>query len=544
MATNKKNKLQIFMERYGIGEKGPVQKQIESDPYLKWINSGMRATDYTPEIAAAKRRFIEKQQGAKQQPTYRDTGNVVRTETIEDTVPSERARPRPVTTGGMGGYSQGGLFTSDRGMGVVPDNVDTTSAPPDAPTDLLDAALYESDRYFGTRSPGDEMTAAWQAEQLRRRRAEAPYDLVTAAVGRNPAVVTSGYPARDFSRDPYLGGAGAGGSEMTRAAQRQAELNSASMDMPRGLFGNTWSTSTGTAPYSAERNWGQPGVYIGGGSPGEEIQAEMQRQARLESGGMDFNLPLNGSTYQTTTGTAPTPPVTNWGQTAFPYIGQSGAGGEEIMDAMPPAPPAFIDVQPAQSEAQYWRERLGTGFGGGSGADIQSSQATPVDRREFVTDYADSPMEVAANYTQVRNVRNNNPGNIKINKANAWQGRVGNKKEKTFETFKTPEYGVRALNKVVDANIKATKTFEEFVNRYASEPSEQAYYKKNGKLKPALQNYANALAKSQGITNSKSKFPSNLDKAAWLRAIIKHEGGADALNYYTDDIINAGIQMK
>ena len=532
------------MERYGIGEKGPVQKQIESDPYLKWINSGMRSTDYTPEIAAAKRRFIEKQQGAKQQPTYRDTGNVVRIETIEDTVPSERARPRPVTAGGMGGYSQGGLFKSDRGMGVVPDNVDTTSAPPDAPTDLLDAALDESDRYFGTRSPGDEMTAAWQAEQLRRRRAEAPYDLVTAAVGRNPAVVTSGYPARDFSRDPYLGGAGAGGLEMTRAAQRQAELNSASMDMPRGLFGNTWSTSTGTAPYSAERNWGQPGVYIGGGSPGEEIQAEMQRQAALESAGMDFNLPLNGSTYQTTTGTAPTPPVTNWGQTAFPYIGQSGAGGEEIMDAMPPAPPAFIDVQPAQSEAQYWRERLGTGFGGGSGADIQSSQATPVDRREFVTDYADSPMEVAANYTQVRNVRNNNPGNIKINKANAWQGRVSNKKEKTFETFKTPEYGVRALNRVVDANIKATKTFEEFVNRYASEPSEQAYYKKNGKLKPALQNYANALANSQGITNSKSKFPSNLDKAAWLRAIIKHEGGADALNYYTDDIINAGIQMK
>jgi len=380
MATKRKNKLQIFMERYGIGEKGLVQKQIESDPYLKWINSGMRSTDYTPEIAAAKRRFIEKQQGAKQQPTYRDTGNVVRIETIEDTVPSERARPRPVTTGGMGGYSQGGLFTSDRGMGVVPDNVDTTSAPPDAPTDLLDAALYESDRYFGTRSPGDEMTAAWQAEQLRRRRAEAPYDLVTAAAGRNPTVVTSGYPARDFSRDPYLGGAGAGGLEMTRAAQRQAELNSASMDMPRGLFGNTWSTSTGTAPYSAERNWGQPGVYIGGGSPGEEIQAEMQRQAALESAGMDFNLPLNGSTYQTTTGTAPTPPVTNWGQTAFPYIGQSGAGGEEMsraMDAMPPEPPAIVQELP--KEAIDFRRRLGAGFGGGSGADIQASRAQLVE---------------------------------------------------------------------------------------------------------------------------------------------------------------------
>jgi hypothetical protein len=144
----------------------------------------------------------------------------------------------------------------------------------------------------------------------------------------------------------------------------------------------------------------------------------------------------------------------------------------------------------------------------------------------------------------VRNVRNNNPGNIKINKANDWKGRVSNLSDKTFESFQTPEYGVRALNKVVDANIKATNTFDEFVNRYASEPKEKEYFKKNGKLMPHLQNYADALARSQGLSDSSSKFPKNIDKKAWLRAIIRHEGGQEALSYYTDDVLSQGIKLK
>jgi len=142
------------------------------------------------------------------------------------------------------------------------------------------------------------------------------------------------------------------------------------MDFDKGLFGGTYQTSTGTAPYSAERNWGQPGVYIGGGSVGEEIERARQAQARLEFGGMDSNLPLNGSTYQTTTGTAPSAPVTNYGQSAFPYIGQSGAGGEEIlraMDAMPPEPPAIVQEAPV----------------------VRSSQATLVDNAEDTKKFTD-----------------------------------------------------------------------------------------------------------------------------------------------------------
>lgn len=160
------------------------------------------------------------------------------------------------------------------------------------------------------------------------------------------------------------------------------------------------------------------------------------------------------------------------------------------------------------------------------------------------TDVINTSQARAFDPQSIRNVRNNNPGNIKINKANDWKGRVSNLSDKTFESFQTPEYGVRALNKVVNANIKATNTFDEFVNRYASEPKEKEYFKKNGKLMPHLQNYANSLARSQGLTSSSSKFPKNIDKKAWLRAIIRHEGGQEALTYYTDDVLSRGINLK
>ena len=150
---------------------------------------------------------------------------------------------------------------------------------------------------------------------------------------------------------------------------------------------------------------------------------------------------------------------------------------------------------------------------------------------------------LAFNPDSVRNVRNNNPGNIKINKANDWNGSISNPNDKTFESFQTPEYGVRALNKVVNANLKATNNFEEFVNRYASEPSEQAYFKQTGKLKPHLQNYAESLARSQQIDTS-TNFPKSLDKKALLRAIIRHEGGQESLSYYDDSVLDAGLKLK
>jgi len=156
---------------------------------------------------------------------------------------------------------------------------------------------------------------------------------------------------------------------------------------------------------------------------------------------------------------------------------------------------------------------------------------------------AEARRALAFNPDSVRNVRNNNPGNIKINTANDWNGSISNPNDKTFESFQTPEYGVRALNKVIDANLKATNNFEEFVNRYASEQSEQDYFKRTGKLKPHLQNYAESLARSQQ-TDTSSNFPKSLDKKALIRAIIRHEGGQESLSYYDDSVLDAGLKLK
>ena len=134
-------------------------------------------------------------------------------------------------------------------------------------------------------------------------------------------------------------------------------------------------------------------------------------------------------------------------------------------------------------------------------------------------------------------------GKFKLLKSNNWEGQTNTESGDTFVKFKTPEHGIRALTKVVTKNIDATNSYEEYVNRYASEPTEKEYYKKHGKLLPHLQNYADVLAKSQGISNIKSK-PININILEWLKATAKAEGGSKALDYFTDDVIKRGIELK
>lgn len=146
----------------------------------------------------------------------------------------------------------------------------------------------------------------------------------------------------------------------------------------------------------------------------------------------------------------------------------------------------------------------------------------------------------------IRNVKNNNLGNIKLT-SDKWQGMVDNPDEKTFVTFKTPEHGIRALAKVVQANLNATDSYETYVNRYASEPNEKEYFKKNGKLMPHLENYAKLLAKSQGVDVSKPDWvkqkPSDVNMKEWIKATARAEGGSESLSYFTDEVIQKGLDL-
>lgn len=141
-------------------------------------------------------------------------------------------------------------------------------------------------------------------------------------------------------------------------------------------------------------------------------------------------------------------------------------------------------------------------------------------------------------------VKNNNLGNIKNLSVNKWVGQNNLGTDDVFASFKTPELGIRAAAIVMNANIKATNSFETYVNRYASEPEEQKYFKDTGRLLPHLQDYANSIAFSQGISNTKSKFPKDIDMLSWVKATAKAEGGQVALNYFTDDVIKRGLSLK
>lgn len=122
------------------------------------------------------------------------------------------------------------------------------------------------------------------------------------------------------------------------------------------------------------------------------------------------------------------------------------------------------------------------------------------------------------------NVRNLNPCNIKKSERNNWKGSLNPKG--AFEVFGTKVMGIRACTIVVMANIHATTSVSKFVKRFASEPNESMTEKH-------LRNYARHLEKVLGY---KGKID-YLDTPKVVKAIIKLEGGAEASEFYSNDLI-------
>jgi hypothetical protein len=72
----------------------------------------------------------------------------------------------------------------------------------------------------------------------------------------------------------------------------------------------------------------------------------------------------------------------------------------------------------------------------------------------------------------VQTFRRNNPGNIRYNPANKWQGQTGT--EGGFVVFSTPEFGLRAMAKLLyNYQQQGFKTLSAIINKYAP-PSENA----------------------------------------------------------------------
>lgn len=141
-----------------------------------------------------------------------------------------------------------------------------------------------------------------------------------------------------------------------------------------------------------------------------------------------------------------------------------------------------------------------------------------------------------------RGVRNNNPGNIDFNPRNKWDGQVGMEtgvSNPRFAKFSAPEYGIRAICKLIrnyrgkpgtpNVGAEGIDTVQEIINRWA--PSNENDTKA----------YANAVAKKLGVTpqtsidvtDPKVMFP-------LVSAIIVHENGYQP---YTDEVIERGVAL-
>lgn len=120
-------------------------------------------------------------------------------------------------------------------------------------------------------------------------------------------------------------------------------------------------------------------------------------------------------------------------------------------------------------------------------------------------------------------IENNNPGNIRFNKNNKWAGQDG--QNKGFCKFSAPEYGVRAVYKIIDK--KDGKTVRQIISAYAP-PSENS-----------VDNYLKVVKRESGM-NAGEVVNSKIEKEKLVRAILIMESGKGKIS---ENDIAKGIRL-
>lgn len=127
-----------------------------------------------------------------------------------------------------------------------------------------------------------------------------------------------------------------------------------------------------------------------------------------------------------------------------------------------------------------------------------------------------------------RGIRNNNPGNI-VRSGVSWVGMSPDQSsDSRFIVFSSPEYGIRAMARVLKNYIAAGyNTVTSIINRWA----------------PPIENdtgaYIRSVAGSMGIDPNAQIDASYLD--GLIAAIIQHENGTQP---YDPSLIAFGIQLE
>lgn len=133
-----------------------------------------------------------------------------------------------------------------------------------------------------------------------------------------------------------------------------------------------------------------------------------------------------------------------------------------------------------------------------------------------------------ANVKPTRGERNNNPGNIRH--GDNWFGLSDAQPDPAFCLFDKPEYGIRALAKIMlTYRGKGIDTVRKIVQRWAP-PSEND-----------TDAYIRAVAEDMGVSPDVVLDVRRRDVAYPLvNAIIHHENGR---NMYRSSVINTGLDM-
>ena len=147
-----------------------------------------------------------------------------------------------------------------------------------------------------------------------------------------------------------------------------------------------------------------------------------------------------------------------------------------------------------------------------------------------------SPVPQPRPDTRARSVRNNNPGNIERNQT-TWQGMAEDQSaDDRFAVFESPEMGVRAMARTLNTyNTQyGLNTIEGIVRRWA----------------PPNENDTNAyirfVSQRSGVAADKEiNFGTEQDELnRVMRAMIEMEGGPQAAEYFTPEIVSRGIELS
>lgn len=134
-----------------------------------------------------------------------------------------------------------------------------------------------------------------------------------------------------------------------------------------------------------------------------------------------------------------------------------------------------------------------------------------------------------------RGIRNNNPGNIRHSN-DKWQGKARDQPDEDFIKFESPEYGIRALARVLIRYYDAydLDTVRKIISRWA----------------PPVENntlaYVTAVAEKLGVEPDDQIDVHDYNVMEPLvRAIIEHENGRPPKGkreWYAQDVIDEGLR--